>query len=49
MSDLVNDGLVEILGRRIKITPSARQIARVIASRFDTYFTQSNKRHTQAA
>lgn len=49
MSDLSADGLVTVSGRHISINPAARQIARVAAARFDAYFSETGKRHTQAA
>lgn len=47
--DLIKDGFVTIKSRHIRINPKARQLARVVAARFDSYFQQSAKRHAQAA
>ncbi len=49
LDDLVSDQVAEINDRRLTIHPKARQLARVVAARFDTYFTQSAQRHVQAA
>ena len=49
MDDLAKDKAVTISRRTIIINPLARQIARIVAARFDRYFSQNPRRHVQAA
>jgi len=46
---LVNDGLLSIDGWKITILPEARQIVRVVAAGFDSYFSHSLGRHSRVA
>lgn len=48
LSCLCADGLAVIDGRRVSVLPEARQMVRVLAARFDAYFTDAPKRHVQA-
>jgi len=49
MADLAADGVVRVTGRHIAVAPDMRQLVRVAAARFDTYFTGGQSRHVQAA
>lgn len=49
LQDLVDDGLVSHDKRHLRINPSARQAARIVAARFDRHLQTSIKRHAQAA
>jgi oxygen-independent coproporphyrinogen-3 oxidase len=49
LADMQNEGLVDIQGRRIAVKFSARQMVRVVAARFDAYFTGAAGKHVQAA
>lgn len=49
LADMAADGLVTREGGRIRVTPDARQAVRVVASRFDAYFTPQQKKHAQTA
>lgn len=48
LADMEADGLVARAGRAIRIVPRARQMVRVVAARFDAYFSAAVKRHVQA-
>lgn len=49
MADLAVDGVVQIKNRNITVAPDMRQLVRVVAARFDAYFTGQKNRHAQAA
>lgn len=49
LSDLIEDGLVDLQGGVIGVNAAARQIVRVVAARFDAYFTAQVRRHAQTA
>lgn len=49
LADMQNEGLVDIEGRRIAVKFAARQMVRVVAARFDAYFTGAAGKHVQAA
>lgn len=49
LADLEADGLVTVQKGVITVLPAARQVVRVVAARFDAYFTSAEKRHVQAA
>lgn len=49
LADMAADGLVTLDGGCIRVTQEARQAVRVVASRFDAYFTPQQKKHAQTA
>ncbi len=49
LQDMQADGLTEVQGMRIRVPMPARQMVRVVASRFDAHFKQTLRRHVQAA
>lgn len=49
MNDLVEDAVATVNGRRLSIHSDARQMARIAAARFDSYFGQGPAKHSQAA
>ena len=48
LEPLVSDGIVQIAGRRIDITPIGRPFARIAAATFDAYLASSRGRHAIA-
>lgn len=49
LADMAADGLVTIDDGRIHVAEAARQAVRVVASRFDAYFTPQQNKHAQTA
>ena len=49
MDDLAADGAATVTGRKLCIAQDMRQLVRVAAARFDTYFAGQQNRHAQAA
>jgi len=49
LSDMEADGLLTRRGRALQVRADARQMVRVVAARFDAYFTGQSGRHVQAA
>ena len=48
LEPLVSDGILQIAGRRIDITPTGRPFARIAAATFDAYLASSRGRHAIA-
>lgn len=48
LGEMIADGLVELDGARISITPRGQRYARVAASAFDTYLERGTARHSVA-
>lgn len=48
LSNLVHDGFVSIEGRNVRITPDAKQLVRIVASAFDSYFKSGTAKHSKA-
>ncbi|MDP2206326.1 MAG: oxygen-independent coproporphyrinogen III oxidase [Alphaproteobacteria bacterium] len=49
LADMEADGLLTRCGRVLHVQGEARQMVRVVAARFDAYFTGQSGRHVQAA
>jgi oxygen-independent coproporphyrinogen-3 oxidase len=48
LSELVDDGLIEVAGEQIRVTPAGRPFIRSIAARFDAYLQPDGSRHARA-
>jgi oxygen-independent coproporphyrinogen-3 oxidase len=48
LDDLVEDGLCEVMGTKVRIPHDARFLARLVASRFDGFMDRSQARHSVA-
>lgn len=48
LSPMVEDGIVEIDGRRVRLTEQGRPFVRVVASAFDAYLGSGHGRHSKA-
>ena len=48
LDSLAGDGLLTRDGYRISLTEEGRPLMRVVASVFDPYFTEANKKHSRA-
>lgn len=48
LDDLVEDGLCEVMGTKVRIPHDARFLARLVAARFDGFMDRSKARHSVA-
>ena len=48
LSPFAQDGLVNIEGRRLRVTEKGRPFVRVLASAFDVYLREKPDRHSMA-
>lgn len=48
LADMVNDGVVVLEGRRIRITDAGRPLVRAVAAKFDRYLKLGEQRHSKA-
>jgi oxygen-independent coproporphyrinogen-3 oxidase len=48
LSEMQGDGLVEIDGSRVRVTPGGRPYVRNVAACFDTYHRDAPSRHSRA-
>lgn len=48
LKPMIDDGLVEVSGRRIAVTERGRPLVRAVCAVFDRYLDQNEKRHSRA-